>query len=386
MTDNGARKFFFAGGGTGGHIYPAIAVAEKIIKAEPDANIHFLCSSRSIDKKILSNTPFKFTQLPAKAFSLSPASLLRFGSGFLKSVNITKDLLKKPRSPYMIAAGGFVAAAAGYAARKLNVPIAIINVDIVPGKANKLLARWAEHIFLQFEETSKSFKKNSKKVVVTGCPLRKNFDSPNPDNAVAELGLDKTKKILLVTGASSGSANINNAFCSILNEISAFAHNWQIVHLTGEKHLADVRRQYENVSLSHKVIDYYHNLADLIAAGDLLIGRSGAVSVAEYAASAIPVIAIPYPYHKDKHQYLNAAKLIEVGSAVIVEDSPDTEKMKIALLQQLKGLITDDVTRKNMSEAGKNNEPENSAELIADILLKKEITRCGRGAIHEKSR
>jgi UDP-N-acetylglucosamine--N-acetylmuramyl-(pentapeptide) pyrophosphoryl-undecaprenol N-acetylglucosamine transferase len=316
------RSFIFAGGGTGGHIYPAIAVAEQIVKVQPTAKIRFLCSSRSIDAQILAKTGFDYTILPAKGFSIRPGKLVSFCTSFLKSYKIAGKALSESKDPIVIGVGGFVAAPVCLAAYKRRVPIALLNVDIVPGRANKLIARWANEIFVQFEDTVQYFAGAKVKVSVVGCPLRNGFSNPQPQKVIEQLGLDKNKKVLLITGASSGAENINEAMCLLLEKLDAFADNWQIVHLTGVNNFEKVNSRYSNAKVSHKVLGYFDDMPDLLAAAELVVGRSGAVSVAEYAAAAVPSICIPYPYHKDKHQYLNARKLVDAGAAVIAEDVP----------------------------------------------------------------
>jgi len=317
-----SRSFIFAGGGTGGHIYPAIAVAEQIVKLHPTARIRFFCSSRSIDAQILAKAGFDYTALPAKGFSIRPGKLISFCTSFLKSYKIANRALSESKDAVVIGVGGFVAAPVCLAAHRQRVPVALLNVDIVPGRANKIIARWASEIFVQFEDTKGYFAGTKAKVSVVGCPLRSGFSNPQPQKAIEQLGLDKDKKVLLITGASSGAENINAAICSVLERLDAFADNWQIVHLTGVNNLEKVKSRYCNAKISHKVLGYFDDMPDLLAAADLVVGRSGAVSVAEYAAAAVPSICIPYPYHKDKHQYLNAHKLVDAGAAVIAEDLP----------------------------------------------------------------
>jgi len=319
MTD---KSFIFAGGGTGGHIYPAIAVAEQLVKLQPTAKIRFLCSSRSIDAQILVKTGFDYTILPAKGFSVTPAKLVGFCTSFLKSYKIAGKALSESKDPIVIGVGGFVAAPVCLAAHRRKVPVVLLNVDIVPGRANKIIGRWANEIFVQFENTAGYFAGTKAKVSIVGCPLRSGFSNPQPQKAIEQLGLDKNKKVLLITGASSGAENINAAMCSLLEKLDTFADNWQIVHLTGANNFEKVNSRYSNAKIRHKVLGYFDDMPDLLAAAELVVGRSGAVSVAEYAAAAVPSICIPYPYHKDKHQYLNARKLVDAGAAVIAEDVP----------------------------------------------------------------
>lgn len=363
------KTLFFAGGGTGGHIYPAAAVAEKIARLDPAAKIHFFTSQRDIDRHVLSKTGFTYTPLPAVGLSARPDKLWRFCKLFFSSSKIASDAIRSSPNPVVIGIGGYVAAPVCWAAHKLKIPVVLLNVDIVPGRANKLIARWAKQIFVQFDETADYFGRHKNKVSVVGCPLRGTFENPNPERAKAGLGLDKNKRTLLITGASSGSQNINRTVCSLLDKLSDFANDWQIVHLTGKANFDEVTAKYAEAAIKHKVIDYYDDMADLLSASDLLIGRSGAVSVAEYAAAAVPSICMPYPYHKDMHQYLNAGKLVEAGAAVIVDDVGDDKDRREWLWEELEPILKDDKARLQMKQACKLVARIDAAQKIVEALL-----------------
>jgi len=365
----GDKSFFFAGGGTGGHIYPAVAVAEQITRIEPTAKIHFFCSGRSIDKHILGQTGFEYTILPARAFSVGARQLIDFFSSFLESYRIAKAAISETDKAVIVGVGGFVSGPVCLAGHKCKVPIALLNVDIVPGRANKIIARWADEIFVQFEETGKYFAKRKPNVSVVGCPLRSSFSNPQPNKAIEQLSLDREKKILLITGASSGSENINKTVCSLLKNLEAFADDWQIVHLTGRGNFEKVAGRYDDAKISHKVLGYFDDMADLLAAADLVVGRSGALSVAEYAVTAAPSICMPYPYHKDRHQYLNAGKLVAAGAAVIVDDLPDEKDRAQWLWEKLKDLMTDHEKRRQMAEACKDIANPRADKKIAEKLI-----------------
>ncbi|MHC4258945.1 MAG: UDP-N-acetylglucosamine--N-acetylmuramyl-(pentapeptide) pyrophosphoryl-undecaprenol N-acetylglucosamine transferase [Planctomycetota bacterium] len=363
------RSFFFAGGGTGGHIYPAVAIAERLTKIEPEANVHFFCSTRNIDSQILTRTDFKYTQLPAQGLSIKPKELMGFCSSFLKSSRIAREMLVESEGARVIGIGGYVAAPVCWAAHKLKIPVVLLNVDSVPGRANKMIARWADEILVQFEDTKQHFGKRAGKAKAVGCPLRSGFDKPEPDKARSELGLDTGKKILLITGASSGSANINEAVCSLLDELSVFSGDWQMVHVTGRANLERVGSRYADAKIEHKILDYYDDMANLLAAADLVVGRSGAVSVAEYAAARVPSICMPYPFHKDRHQYLNAGKLVEAGAAIIVDDLPDARERAEWLWEELEELMKNDRKREEMAKNCEAIANKNAASTIAGNLL-----------------
>jgi UDP-N-acetylglucosamine--N-acetylmuramyl-(pentapeptide) pyrophosphoryl-undecaprenol N-acetylglucosamine transferase len=360
---------FFAGGGTGGHIYPGLAVAEKIAQFNSRVKIHFFCSDRPIDSQILSKTNFAFTELGAQKLSFGPAGFVRFVRSFFESQGIARVKLSRCSGAVVLGIGGFVSAPVCRAAYRLKIPVKLINVDIVAGRANKLCSHWADEVFVQFEETRDYFARRKLRINVVGCPLRKGFDNPDAEAAKSDLGLDAGKKVLLVTGASSGSASINDTICSLLDKLAAFADMWQIVHLAGYVHLEKVKAAYRTALISHTVLGYYDNMADLLAAADLVIGRSGAVSVAEYAAAGAPSICMPYPHHSDLHQYLNAGKLVEEGAAIIVDDLPDAKDRAEWLWEELEPLLKDDMKRQQMKEGCAQTARRTAAAEIARAIL-----------------
>jgi UDP-N-acetylglucosamine--N-acetylmuramyl-(pentapeptide) pyrophosphoryl-undecaprenol N-acetylglucosamine transferase len=257
----------------------------------------------------------------------------------------------------------------------------LINTDSVPGKANRLLARYAKTVFVQFEQSKEHFPNRQVEVVgcplrsdfqspdrhkafsdlanrqveVVGCPLRSDFQSPDRHKAFSDLVLEEGKKVLLVTGASSGAANINDAMLSILDELAEFAADWQVVHLTGVLHIDEVQRAVAGLDMSYYAVDYYDDMASLLAAADVVVGRAGAVSVAEFAAAGVPAVCLPYPYHKDNHQALNAQALVDAGAAVIVDDDPDSPGQTARdLLGALKDLLGSECKRTAMTAAAKD--------------------------------
>jgi len=364
--------YFFAGGGTGGHIYPAVAVAEQIQKADADAHITFFCSERPIDSRILSRTGFEFVALRVRPFSPRPDKVFAFCATLMQSYKLARQIITPVADrSVVIGTGGFASAPAVFAAHRLNVPVVIINVDIIPGRANRLLARFANEIFVQFADTAGRFTNMKAAVNVFGCPLRAGFANPDKSKTVTELGLDENKKTLVITGASSGSASINDAICRLLSDLSHFADNWQIVHITGKRDYERVLAGYRDAKTAHKILDYYDDMPSLLAVADLVVGRAGAVSVAEYAAVGVAAICMPYPYHRDRHQYLNAAKLVQAGGAVIVDDIVgDCEQTSKNLLRELTTLMKDDEKRGQMGQCGRGLAKLDAAEKIAQAIMR----------------
>jgi len=373
--------YFFAGGGTGGHIYPGLALAQYLRRQYPAAKIVFFCSNRPIDAQILAPTGFTYIPLPGQGLSRNPLTNLAAAADLLKAYDFARKQMHtiiRAHSPnpnskcpaICLGIGGFASAPAVFAAGRLGLPIAMLNVDIVPGKANSLLAPFVKTIFTQFYETAPHFGRHAHKNRVSGCPLRDSFRHPDPHKAVRELKLHPTRKILLITGASSGSRTINDAALTILPRLEPFAETWQIVHLTGSAaNTRTLETRAADTKIAVHLLDYYDDMASLLSAADLVVGRAGAVSVAEYAAAAVPAVCLPYPWHKDRHQYLNAETLVRAGAAVIVDDHPnDPQTTADNLFSALEPLITDDQKRTRMAQAAKAAAKTNAAELIAQNL------------------
>ena len=365
------RHFYFAGGGTGGHIYPAVAVAQELLRIEPSCKITFFCSQRPIDARVLGGTGFRFIPLPVVGFSKNPYKFFLFLRSVFTAKKIVKQIILEDKADKAVffSVGGFVSAGAVLAACNLDMPVAMLNIDAVPGKANSFLARYAADIFVQFKKTSNYFGLNNRKVTVTGCPLCQAFFNPDKLKAIESLGLNPKKKVLLITGASGGAANINNVIGFLLDRLETFAADWQIVHLSGIAHYDTVRTIYKQAEITCKIIDYCDDMPSLLAAADLVVGRAGAMSVAEFAASGTPAICLPYPYHNDEHQKLNAKFLVEAGCGRIVDDLCDTQRTATLLWPVLCEIISSDEKRSQMKQncAGLAN-PDAAAQIAKKLL------------------
>ncbi|HSV27396.1 MAG TPA: UDP-N-acetylglucosamine--N-acetylmuramyl-(pentapeptide) pyrophosphoryl-undecaprenol N-acetylglucosamine transferase [Sedimentisphaerales bacterium] len=361
--------FFFAGGGTGGHIYPAIAVASALMRLRPEAKVHFFCSSRAIDSRILKEGGYDFTPLPARAFSVRPDRFLQFLAMYYRSVRVVKAMLADKRPAVLVGIGGFASAPAVTAAGKLGVPVAMLNVDMVPGKANRVMAKKASKVFVQWEDTAKYLGKTNAQIIASGCPLREGFGKADRAAVLGSLGLDAGRKTLLITGGSSGAQNVNRAVCTCVTRMNEFSGSWQVVHVTGPG-IAEVKRAYEGAKITHKVLEYHHAMPELMSSADIVVGRAGAVSVAEYAAAGVAAIMLPYPYHKDQHQRLNAQRLIEAGGGVIVEDRPnEPEKTASELWENLSALMAGGQKVVKMSAAARSLGRPDAADRIAAELV-----------------
>ena len=337
----GTKTILFAGGGTGGHLYPGIAVAEELRRRMPDAKLIFLCTNREIDKVILQPTGFEFIPQPIVPVVKSIGGLLRFWKGWRETQDQVRQILRQHRPAAVLGLGGYAAGVAVKMAASRKIPTAILNPDVVPGKANQFLMKYTNAVCCQFEETAAHVPKEYRsRLHVTGCPIRGEIIRlPDRAAAIARLELQSNLHTLVVTGASLGAQTVNEAVLALLAKMPIAG--WQVLHLAGRDHAAAVRAGYEKISVPAIVVDFTPAMADVWAVADVCISRSGASSCAELTACGVPSLLMPYPYHKDMHQRANAKVLADAGAAIRVDDEKDREKNAAKLRPLIEPLLSD---------------------------------------------
>jgi UDP-N-acetylglucosamine--N-acetylmuramyl-(pentapeptide) pyrophosphoryl-undecaprenol N-acetylglucosamine transferase len=318
-------SYFFAGGGTGGHIFPGMAVAEELVAQGPDAgeaNISFIVSNRPGDARIMAATSYASIVTDAAPFGVRPRALLRFLRGWGRCVKQVRGLLRERRARgdkvILISMGGFVAAPAAAAAHKEGVPVLLINLDAVPGKANLLMARRARRILTTTPVDRPGWEQIR--------PIVRSAARAPGDARVCRqlLGLDPNSPTLLVTGASLGAKSINEFMGAFVATHGDYlrAQGWQVMHQTGGGD-ADVRvveKMYTDARLKSVVVAFSPDMGRMWGAADAAVSRAGAGSVAECWANRVPTLFMPYPFHADEHQRRNVSALVQRGAAVVVKD------------------------------------------------------------------
>ncbi len=351
---------FFAGGGTGGHLYPGIAVAQALRGVMPDAKAIFLCTQREIDRTILEPTGFEFVPQPIVPPITTAGGLLRFWKGWRETKDLVRRLLREHQPAAVLGLGGYAAGVAVKQAAAKGVPCAVLNPDVVPGKANQFLVKSVRAVCCQFESTADYLSPADRpKFRLTGCPIREEIAhgatgaAAGREGAAARLGLDPLLNTLVVTGASLGAQTINEAVLTLLADVTL--RGWQILHLSGRDHADSVRAGYRELAqktpINALVVDFTPAMSDVWAVADLAISRSGASSCAELTACGVPSILMPYPFHKDKHQSLNAAELVKAGAAVLIDDEKERRKNAARLKPLVESLLYDADRRRSMREA-----------------------------------
>ncbi len=343
--------FVFAGGGTGGHVYPGLAIAEQLVRLCPGAQVVFACSYRAIDRTILDATPYAVVPQPIRP-APRPGTIWAFLKGYVQSCRQSRDMVRDLRPSAVLGLGGFAAVPLVCAARRAGVPTALLNPDAVPGKANRFLAGRADAIFVQFEATAGRFPPAARgKVRATGCPIRREFFETNRSAAIVELGLRADRRTLLVHGGSLGAQSINDAALELAGELDALEKTWQVLHVTGPGKLGQETLARKAKRLSVRSMEYCRRMDLALAAADLALCRAGASTVAELCAVGRPAVILPYPYHKDQHQRLNALELVRAGAAEIVEDRIAASANAAELRRTLLPLMADESRLETMRRA-----------------------------------
>ncbi len=363
-----------AGGGSGGHIYPNLAVVETLRRRGIVVRPHLLISPRPLDQQIAADAGLAFTILPARPWSMNPRTWPGWWLAWRASVRATATLTARYRPVAVVATGGFVSAPTLASARRTRVPAALVSLDAVPGKANQLMRRKAGKLFTAYPVA------DWPTAQTIGYPLRRSAIGPtDPVSARRQLGMEPSRPLLLVCGGSQGAATLNRMIEPLLAHapIAAALHGWQVLHITGRDSDVDVAKAYRSAGVRAQVVDFLSRMDLGWAGSELAVSRAGAGSVAEAWANATPTIFLPYPFHRDEHQRLNAQPLVELDAAVVYRDLIDPAGNAEQLAGPLTALLTNGTWRATMRATMRAHPLPDGAGAIADWLAEQLATRAG---------
>ena len=361
--------FIFAGGGTGGHLYPGLAVADELRRLLGEVKVVFACSNRAIDRRILDGLDYAVVPQPVRPLPRNPLQVVPFLAAWLKSRRQARDMIADLKPAAVLGLGGFAAGPVVCRAWRSGVPTALLNPDVVPGKANLYLARFADVIFAQFADSVERFPARVRdKVRPVGCPVRSSLLDGRREEAVRHFDLQADRRTLVVLGGSLGAANINDALALLMDELEHLADRWQVLHITGSAKAGPAGAAAKPRAIRVRTMEYCHEMALAYAAADLVLARAGAGTVAELSATARPGVLMPYPYHKDQHQRLNAASLARAGAAVICDDLKDAAANADRLRQTLLPLLRDEAKLEAMRRAAAGASRPHAARDVAQWL------------------
>ncbi len=374
------RTCIFVGGGTGGHIYPGVAVARELDRQSSGVRSLFVCSDRAIDTTILSGEGAEFVALGARPFGVRPRALVRFLKSWGRSVREARLLIRSEveragsrEAVQIVAMGGFVAAPCVQAARVERVRVTLVNLDAVPGKANRMIAKRADRI-VTGAPIAKDHSKGTRDWTLVPPIVRAEVMARGPKaECRARLGLEPERQTLLITGGSQGASSINRLLIALVQSDSEVAPRlsrlWQVIHQCGKEQERELQESYEAAGIRAVVQPFVKEMGDWWGAADLAVARSGAGNVGEAWANAVPCIFLPYPYHRDQHQKYNAAGMVEKGAAVVVTDRIEPNATIPEFAAAIGPLVSSDEAMHEMQRRAGTLGPADGAARVARLLL-----------------
>ncbi len=352
-------RVLIAGGGTGGHLFPGVAIAEELRARHPDAVVRFVGTRRGIEARVLPDLGWDLELIEVSG--LKTVGVLGAIRGLLRLPGAlwqARKAVKRFAPDAVIGVGGYASGPVVLMARLAGISTAICEQNSIPGLTNKILARVARTAFLSFDESRRYFP--ARKVVMSGNPVRRDLRAKllAPGERVEAVG----RVHVLVCGGSQGAVAVNDVASRALIELAA-TESLAVIHQTGEKDLAATRDRYAAAGVTADCHAFIKDMASAYHAADLVIGRAGATTVAELAIAGKPAVFIPYPFAADNHQEINAREMATRGAALVFRQSELTPQ---ALAAALRPLIEDPVRRAEMGQAMKSLARPDAASRIVE--------------------
>jgi UDP-N-acetylglucosamine--N-acetylmuramyl-(pentapeptide) pyrophosphoryl-undecaprenol N-acetylglucosamine transferase len=326
-------KVIIAGGGTGGHLYPGIAIAREALR-EPGNEVLFVGTEQGIEARVLprENLPVRFIAV-GRLKGMKALQAARTVAALPRSLFQSLRLLREERPQAVIGVGGYASAPVAVAAWLMRIPLLIVEPNSYAGLANRVLGKLARKVVLSFPGTDRQNFFPARKKALLGPLVRRGIDQGNREKALRDFGLDRGRFTVFVMGGSGGAHAVNMAMKEAAKSLRDLP-NLQILHQTGEKDAAEVAAGYREAGVKAAVLPYIHDMAGAYAAADLVASRSGATTVAELAVCGKRAVLIPYPFAADNHQEYNARTLAGRGQAEVIIQKDLTPAGLAAIIKQ----------------------------------------------------
>lgn len=363
---NEELRIIISGGGTGGHIFPAVSIANAIKAKHPEAKILFVGAEGRMEMQRVPAAGYDIKGLPIKGFNR--ANLLKNVSVLMKlwkSLRMARTIIKDFKPQVAVGVGGYASGATLYECSRMGIPCLIQEQNSYAGVTNKLLSKRAKKICVAYEGMERFFPAD--RIIMTGNPVRQNvLDTPlTEEESRKSFGLNPTKKTILLVGGSLGARTINRAVLEHLNLVEG--SNVQFIWQTGKYYHQSILDEMKGKNIPNlKIMDFISDMGAAYKAANLVISRAGASSISEFQLIGKPVILVPSPNVAEDHQTKNAMALVNKNAALFVKDieAPDT------LLEMAIRTVSDNEKLNELSENVKKMGLQNSAEVIADEVMK----------------
>lgn len=340
-------KILFAGGGTGGHLFPGLATAAAIEEISPKAKFLFAGTERPLEREILATSPYEQTTLPAEPLRNLWQSPLRFLSRSFTAWRAALKIVDQFKPTTVVGLGGYASVPLLLAARRRKIPYILLEQNTIPGRATRCMATKAHCICVTFDET-RAYLPRSCKVLVTGNPLRAEICQ------LAEAAYTPERKTLVILGGSQGADRLNEAVALMLEQNGKMLEGWDVIHQSGPRQEVALKARYARRSLPCEVHAFIKDMQSVYRRAGIAIARSGATTLSELACAGIPSILVPYPESSDGHQLRNAESFAKRQASLVVEQAADVIETSKQLEAALNALVTDYRHREAMSREAKS--------------------------------
>jgi UDP-N-acetylglucosamine--N-acetylmuramyl-(pentapeptide) pyrophosphoryl-undecaprenol N-acetylglucosamine transferase len=374
-------------GGTGGHLFPGLAVAEQLKLRGCD--VALLISPKDVDQQAVKSTNgMQIFKLPA--VGLQNRNYFSFAGSFVKSLFAARRFFRQRRPDAVLAMGGFTSAPPVFVAKDFGVKTFLHESNTIPGRANRFLSRFVDGAFIGFPEAAARLK--TRKVTTTGTPVRPQFKPREAAICRTELGFDPNRPVILVVGGSQGASGLNEMILSALKLLAG--RDWQWLHLTGAKDFEKVNAAYAALGIKAVVKPFLAEMDLALGAATAAVSRAGASSLAEIAAMRLPALLVPFPAAADNHQFFNATAFEKTGAAKLLEQKNSTPEKLAAVLDEM---VENEIVRSTMQSALAQWHMPKAAEQIAESILsvaarqsekmaRVETKACGCGHAHSTAK
>ena len=373
-------RIIISGGGTGGHIFPALAIADAIRAKHPEAKILFVGANNRMEMQRVPDAGYEIKGLPIAGFDRK--NLLKNFKVLwliLKSQRMAKKIIKEFAPQAAVGVGGYASGPTLKMAAKMNVPTLIQEQNSYAGVTNKILAKRAKMICVAYEGMERFFP--HEKIKLTGNPVRKNLLDmrSNHKEALKAMNLDENKKCVLIVGGSLGARSINEGVMANIELIRANS-DVQFVWQTGKLYFEEMKKRVSEAGKPENLVvtDFVSNMADALSAADLVVSRAGAGSISEFALLGKAVILVPSPNVSEDHQTKNAMALVNKGAAIYVADSKVKEELITKALETVNNASVIASLEQNIEKMGKPNAASEIADevlMLADAYIEKKSKR-----------
>lgn len=333
--------YFFAGGGTGGHLTPGLAVAAELLQHDHKCRIVFVGSDRPLEKLLVTADGYDHRVLPVEAPAMLRRNPFRFGWQNWRAYRLARALLETEKPKAVIGLGGFASVPSVLAAIQRRTPVILLEQNAIPGRATRFFSRRASAVCTSFGDTAGKLPAGSR-VSMTGNPVRATIADLCRREAMPGASSPPT---LLVLGGSQGAESLNEAVGGMLLENLPQLSGWRIVHQTGAAQHSQIAQAYHAAGFAHFAQPFFEDLSDWYSQATLVISRAGATTLAELACAGCPAVLLPYPYAADNHQLANARVFEAAGAATVIEHGPSSSQTCSQLTAAV-SLLADDPSRR----------------------------------------